>query len=66
MNAGVKRDMVSGRGQLKKGEMVVYEGEKAEVISVDPLLIIKLENRVLCGALHNHIEYEGGVNTLML
>jgi hypothetical protein len=60
MNAGVKRDMVSGHGLLKKGEMVVYEGEKAEVIGVNPLLIIKLENRVLCGALHNHIEYEGG------
>jgi len=64
MNASLKRDMVSGRGLLKKGEIVVYEGEKAEVIGVNPLLIIKLENRVLCGALHNHIEYERGVNTL--
>ena len=66
MNAGVKRDLVSGRGLLKKGEIVVYEGEKAEVIGVNPLLIIRLEKRVLCGALHNHIEYKGGVNTLTL
>ena len=64
MNTGVKRDLLSGHGLLKKGEMVVYEGEKAEVIGVNPLLIIKLENRVLCGALHNHIEYEREVNTL--
>ena len=66
MNTGVKRDLLSGHGLLKKGEMVVYEGEKAEVIGVNPLLIIKLENRVLCGALHNHIEYEREVNTLTL
>ena len=66
MNTGVKRDLLSGHGLLKKGEMVVYEGEKAEVIGVNPLLIIKLENRVLCGALHNHIEYEREVNTLTM
>ena len=41
---------------VKKGEIVMYEGMKAEVIGVTPLLTIKLENRVLCGALHNQIE----------
>jgi len=41
---------------VKKGEIVMYEGKKAEVIGVTPLLTIKLENRVLCGALHNQIE----------
>jgi len=43
-------------GLVKKGEIVMYEGKKAEVIGVTPLLTIKLENRVLCGALHNQIE----------
>lgn len=58
MNADLKRDTVSIHNLLRKGEIVTYEGEKAEVIGVKPLLIIKLENRVLCGALHNQIEYK--------
>lgn len=48
--------MEFSNGLVKKGEIVMYEGKKAEVIGVTPLLTIKLENRVLCGALHNQIE----------
>lgn len=48
--------MESSNDLVKKGEIVMYEGKEAEVIGVTPLLTIKLENRVLCGALHNQIE----------
>ena len=57
MNDDLKREtMVSSHELLRKGEIVTYEGKEAKVIGVKPLLIIKLENRILCGALHNHIE----------
>jgi hypothetical protein len=50
-------DFLRSRHDLfRKGEIVTYEGQEAKVIGVKPLLIIKLENRILCGALHNHIE----------
>ncbi len=47
---------VSNHDLIRKGEIVMYEGKEAEVIRVKPLLIIKLNNRILCGALHNQIE----------
>ncbi len=47
---------VSNHDLIRKGEIVMYEGKEAEVISVKPLLIIKLGNRILCGALNNRIE----------
>ena len=57
MNDDLKREaMVAGHDLLRKGEIVTYKGTEAEVIGVKPLLIIKLENRILCGALHNQIE----------
>ncbi len=57
MNDDLKReDMVASHNLLRKGEIVTYNGTEAEVIGVKPLLIIKLENRILCGALHNQIE----------
>jgi hypothetical protein len=57
MNDDLKRTaMVSNHALLRKGEIVTYEGKEAKVIGVTPLLIIKLENRILCGALHNQIE----------
>ena len=40
----------------KKGQMVLYEDEEAEIISVQPLLIIKTRDRVVCGALHEQFE----------
>jgi hypothetical protein len=57
MNDDSKRAaMVSSHDLLRKGEIVTYKGKEAKVIGVNPLLIIKLENRILCGALHNQIE----------
>jgi len=50
-------DFLRSRHDLfRKGEIVTYEGKEAKVLGVSPLLIIKLENRILCGALHNQIE----------
>ncbi len=57
MNYDLKREaMLSSHDLLRKGEIVTYEEKEAKVIGVNPLLIIKLENRILCGALHNQIE----------
>ena len=47
---------VSNHNLIRKGEIVMYEGKEAEVIRVKPLLIIKLNNRILCGALQNQVE----------
>ena len=38
---------------IQKGQIVIYEGEEAEIISIKPLLIIKTKHRVVCGALQN-------------
>lgn len=57
MNDDLKKEaMVSSYDLFRKGEIVTYEGKEAKVLGVNPLLIIKLENRILCGALHNQIE----------
>jgi hypothetical protein len=48
--------MESNHDLLRKGETVIYEGNEAELIRVKPFLVIKLDNRVLCGALHKQIE----------
>ena len=42
--------------RLQAGQIVLYEGEEVEVISVEPLFIIKGKNRIVCGALHTQIE----------
>ena len=47
---------VTNHDLIRKGARVMYEGKEAEVIGVKPLLIIKLDDRILCGALHNQIE----------
>ncbi len=55
MTANLKTKItVSNHDLIRKGEIVMYEGKEAEVIGA--LLIIKLDNRILCGALHNQIE----------
>ena len=41
----------------QKGQRVVYEDEVAEVIRVTPLMVIKIKDRVVCGALHNLLAY---------
>jgi len=42
--------------QIQKGQIVLYEGEESVVIGVAPLLVIKTEDRVICGSLHNRIK----------
>ena len=42
--------------RLQEGEIILYEGKEAIIISVNPLLIIKVEDRVICGDLHNRIK----------
>lgn len=48
--------LVSGCDRLREGQIVKHEGKEAEVISVKPFLIIKIEDRVICGALHKRID----------
>jgi hypothetical protein len=43
--------------QLQTGQIVLYEGEEVEVISVEPLFVVKGKDRVVCGALHTRIEF---------
>ena len=40
---------------LCKGQIIMYEGEEAEVIRVKPLIVIKTENRVVCGDLRKQL-----------
>ena len=53
---------VSNHDLIRKGEIVMYEGKEAEVIRVKPLLIIKLNNRILCGALHRIFQANNDVS----
>ena len=46
---------ISNHDPIKKGEIVMYKGKEAEVIRVKPVLVIKLDNQFICGALHNQI-----------
>ena len=41
----------------QKGQRVIYEKEEAKVLSVNPLLVIRTKNRVICGALQERFEY---------
>ena len=43
--------------RLQTGQIVLYEGEEVEVISVEPFFIVKGKDRVVCGALHTRIEF---------
>jgi hypothetical protein len=51
----IKDDAI--RFSLQKGQKVLYEGEEAEVLSVRPVLIIKIKakKRVICGNLYKDI-----------
>ena len=46
----------SSRTQLRKGQRIIYDGKEAEVIGVNPLITIKIKDRVICGALIGQIE----------
>ena len=52
-----EESLMFSRCRFRKGQIVLYEGEKAEIISVKPLLIIKVEDRIICGALHRKVEF---------
>ena len=42
---------------FSKGQRIIYEGKKAEIISVKPLFIIKTKNGVVCGNIKKLIGY---------
>ena len=42
--------------QIKEGETIVYEGKEATVIHAKPIMVIKVEGRVICGDLRNRIK----------
>jgi hypothetical protein len=43
--------------QPEKGQKGFYEGEEAQVISINPFMVIRTKNRVVCGALQESFEY---------
>ncbi len=43
--------------RFQEGQIVLYNGEEAEVIGVEPLLILKRKDRIICGALHTQIQF---------
>ena len=42
-------------GIFQKGQNILYEGEKAKVISIKPILVIKTKDRVVCGYIQKRI-----------
>ena len=42
---------------IKEGQTMVYEGRDTKAIHVKPLFVIKVEGRVICGALRNRITF---------
>lgn len=36
---------------LKKGQRITYQGDPAEVIRINPLLVIETKKRIVCGAI---------------
>ena len=41
---------------IKEGQTILYEGKEATVIHAKPMFVIKVEGRVICGALRNRIK----------
>jgi hypothetical protein len=40
---------------FQKGQKVLYEGKPAQVIAVKPILVVRTKDRVICGALGDHL-----------
>ena len=40
---------------FQKGQKILYEGKEAEVISINPILVIKTRDRVVCGNIQKRI-----------
>jgi len=49
----LKEASEKGFERFQKGQRILYEGDEAEVIRVDPLLVIKTSNRIVCGAIQH-------------
>jgi hypothetical protein len=41
---------------IKEGQTILYEGKEATVIHAKPMFVIKVQGRVICGALRNRIK----------
>jgi len=52
----VRNNYVVEPKHLQKGKIIIYEGEEAEIIRVQPLFVIKTKSRIVCGALHERRE----------
>ena len=48
--------MVCDCNHIKEGQTILYEGKEATVIHAKPMFVIKVEGRVICGALRNRIK----------
>ena len=48
--------MVCNCNHIKEGQTILYEGKEATVIHAKPMFVIRLEGRVICGALRNRIK----------
>jgi hypothetical protein len=48
--------MMCNCNHIKEGETIVYEGKEATVIHAKPIIVIKVEGRVICGDLRNRIK----------
>ena len=51
-----KETLKPDRTQLRKGQIIIYEGKEAKVLAVKPLLTIKIKGRIICGSLSGQIE----------
>ena len=47
--------MIYDSKHIKEGQTILYEGKEAKVIHTKPMFVIKVEGRVICGALRNRI-----------
>jgi len=52
----IEETLVYGRNRFQEGQTILYEGKKARVIHIKPMFVIKVEDRVICGALRNRIK----------
>lgn len=48
--------VVYDSSHIKEGQTILYEGKEAKVIHAKPMFVIKVEGRVICGALRDRIK----------
>lgn len=44
------------RMKYQKGQSILFEGKVAQIIHLTPLFTIKVEDSVICGALHTLVD----------